>query len=111
MKIVLHWILISASVFAVTYILPGQIKVNPAYVALVVGACLMFATSVIEPIVKFFALPLNILTLGLFSVALHAAIFWGLTFVVVGFEIKTITAALLGAVIVWILNWILTHIL
>jgi putative membrane protein len=81
------------------------------YVILVVAAVLEFVNAVIRPVIGFLTLPINILTLGLFSLVLNGCIFYGLTYVVPGFHVSSVTAAIIGAVVVSILNWILEKIL
>jgi putative membrane protein len=107
MKIIWHWLILSASLYAVTLFLPNQITFTPMYTVLVVGACLYFVNATIRPIIRFFTLAINFLTLGLFSVVISGVVFWSLTYVVSGFHIANFTAAIIGALIVSIVNWIL----
>ena len=107
MKIIWHWLILSASLYATKFFLPDAITFNPAYVVLVVGACLYFINATIRPMITFLTLAANILTLGVFSVVLNGALLWGLTYVIAGFHITSFTAAMIGALIVSVLNWIL----
>jgi len=107
MKIILHWIILSASVFATTYIVSG-ITLNPVIVtALIVGACLTLFNMFIKPIISILTLPLNIVTLGLFSLVINGVLFWFLGTVIKGFSVSTFSAAFVGALLVSIINWIL----
>lgn len=107
MKIILHWIIISASVFATTYIVSG-ITLSPILTtALVVGACLTLFNMFIKPIISILTLPLNIVTLGLFSLVVNGLLFWFLGSVIKGFEVETFSAAFVGAILVSAINWIL----
>ena len=109
MKIILNWILISVSVFVTTKIISG-IVVNPIWVALVVGACLTLFNMFIKPIIKVLTLPLNILTLGLFSLVVNSVLFWYLGTFIKGFEVSTFTAAFIGALVVSIINWLFSKV-
>lgn len=109
MKIILRWILVSVAVFATTKIISG-IEVDPIWVALVVGACLTLFDMFIKPIVKILTLPINALTLGLFSLVINGALFWFLATQIKGFSVNGFYSAFMGALIVSILNWILNKV-
>ena len=111
MEIVWHWLILSLALFFTGYLLPAQIAFTPLYVILVVAAVLEFVNFTIKPIINFISLPINILTLGLFSIFLNGLIFYSLTYVVHGFKVATITSAIIGALIVSVINWILEKIL
>jgi len=109
MKIILHWIILSVAVYATTFIISG-ISINPLWVALIVGACLTLFSMFIKPIIKILTLPINIVTLGLFSLVINGAIFWYLGTFIKGFSVTTFTAAFIGALLVSIINWILSKV-
>jgi putative membrane protein len=109
MKIILNWVLISVSVFVTTKIISG-IVVDPIWVALVVGACLTLFNMFIKPIIKVLTLPLNILTLGLFSLVINSVLFWYLGTFIKGFEVSTLVAAFVGAIVVSVINWLFSKV-
>jgi len=106
MKIILHWILISTAVYVTTFLVSG-ITVNPIWVALIVGACLTLFNMFIKPIVNILTLPINIITLGLFSLVINAILFWYLGTFIQGFRVDTFFAAFVGALLVSLINWVL----
>lgn len=107
MKIILHWIILSASVIATTYIVSG-ISLSPVIItALIVGACLTLFNMFIKPIINILTLPINIVTLGLFSLVINGLLFWFLGTVIRGFTVSTFMAAFVGAIFVSVINWIL----
>ena len=106
MKIILHWIIISVAVLVSTRIISG-ISVNPMWVVLIVGACLTLFNMFIKPIVNILTLPLNIVTLGLFSLVVNGLLFWYLGNIINGFKVSTFWAAFTGAILVSVINWIL----
>jgi len=109
MKIILHWIILSFAVFATSKIISG-ITIDPLWVALIVGACLALFNMIIKPIINILTLPINILTLGLFSLVINGALFWYLGTLIKGFSVTTFTAAFIGALLVSIINWILNKV-
>lgn len=106
MKIILHWILISISVFATSKIVKG-VSVDPIWVSLVVGACLTLFNMFIKPIVNILTLPINAITLGLFSLVINGALFWYLGTLIKGFSTEGFYAAFVGALLVSVINWLL----
>ncbi len=109
MKIILRFIILSVAVFVTTKIVTG-ITVDPIWVALIVGACLTLFNMFIKPIVKILTLPINLITLGLFSLVINGAVFWYLGTFIKGFSVTTFQAAFIGSLLVSIINWILTKI-
>ncbi|MBP6926591.1 MAG: phage holin family protein [Candidatus Pacebacteria bacterium] len=107
MKIIIHWLILTLAVLATPFIVSG-IHVNSLLTAVVVAAILGFINTVIKPIVTILTLPINIITLGLFSVILNGLFFWFVAGVVSGFTIDSFTAAILGALVISVLNWIMS---
>jgi putative membrane protein len=105
MKILLHWLILTLAVIASQYVVPG-IKVDSFVTAIVVAAILAFINMIVKPIVSILTLPINILTLGLFSIVLNALFFWAVAAMIQGFSVADFKAALLGSLIVSVLNWI-----
>ncbi len=106
MKIIIHWLVLTLAVLATPYVVHG-IHVNSVVTAIVVAAVLGFINIVVKPIVTILTLPINILTLGLFSVVLNGLFFWFVATIVAGFSIDTFMSAVIGAFVISVLNWIL----
>ena len=66
---------------------------------------------VIKPVLKILTLPITIITFGLFSFVLNALLFWLMALVVPGFAVAGFWAALLGALVLSILNWLIQHLI
>jgi putative membrane protein len=107
MRIIKQVILLSIAVFAASYFIQG-VHINPIWTALIVGAVLTVINFVVKPIIRILTLPINILTLGLFSVAVNVAIFWfiGTGNFIKGFVIDNWQAALYGSIIISVVSWI-----
>ena len=109
MKIILRFIILSVAVFVTTKII-NEIAVDPIWVAFIVGACLTLFNMFIRPIVKILTLPINLITLGLFSLVINGAVFWYLGTFIKGFSVTTFYAAFIGALLVSIINWVLSKV-
>jgi putative membrane protein len=103
-KLILKWLLLSATVIAAAYLIPG-ISVAGWTVALVAGLVLGLI-NVIKPVLRLLTLPINILTLGIFGIVLNALLFWAASYFVDGFVISGFVAALLGSILVSVVLWL-----
>ena len=72
--------------------------------ALVLG----LINAIVRPVLVILTLPLTLLTLGLFIFVLNAFCLWLTSRIVPGFDVQTFGSALLGALVVSIVSWILT---
>ncbi len=111
MQIVWHWLILTIAIIATKYMLPALFVLSPLYVAFVLAACLIFVNLTIKPIISLLTLPINILTLGIFGIVLNGAILWFFTYVVPGFHIATFKNAIIVALIISVLNWVLGKVL
>ncbi len=106
--IILRWFITTLAVFALPFFV-GGITVNTILTAVIVAAILVFLNMIVKPIVNLLTLPLNILTLGLFSILINGAFFWAVTRIVPGFTVGSFKAAVIGALVISIINWIVGH--
>jgi putative membrane protein len=106
--ILLRWFITTLAIFALPYFVAG-ITVNSIVTALIVSACLVFINMVIKPIVTVLTLPINILTLGLFSIILNGIFFWFVAQIITGFTVSSFVAAIIGAFVISVINWIISH--
>src|SRR6185437_14642971 len=83
---------------------PG-ILVESFYTAVVVAILWGILGLTVRPVLKLLTLPINILTLGLFSFVLNALLFWLLATFVAGFHVYGFIPALEGSVILAIVAW------
>ena len=72
--------------------------------ALVLG----LINAIVRPILLILTLPLTLLTLGLFLFVLNAFCIWLTSRLVPGFEVHTFLAAVLGALVISLVSWIVT---
>jgi len=106
MYILLRWFLNTLTLIAVTYIVPG-ISVESFWTALMAALFLGLVNAVIRPILLVLTLPINLLTLGLFTLVINALMFWFVSSFVKGFEITSFGAAFWGALAFLLIAWII----
>lgn len=104
MKLVFHWLVAAAAIGVTAYLVPGvTITFGGALIAAVVLGAL---NIIIRPALMLLALPITILTLGLFSLVINALLVMLAAALVPGFSVAGFWTALLFAVVLAIVNWI-----
>lgn len=98
MGILLNLILSTIAVLVSAYILPG-VKVDGFFTALVVAVVLGVINAFIKPLVLLFTLPINILTLGLFTFVINALMIELVAVIVPGFKVDGILWALIFSIV------------
>jgi putative membrane protein len=106
MQLLLRWILNAGTLLVLAYYLPG-LEVSGFYAALITALVLGLVNAVIRPLVILLTLPINILTLGLFTFIINALLFWFVSTVVKGFEVAGFWPAFWGALIMSLVSWVL----
>jgi putative membrane protein len=119
MRLILRWLITAIALIAAVYIVPGiDVLGSNGFVAVAVMAIVLgLVNAFIRPFMKFLSCGLIILTLGLFTLVINAAMFllaswitdtflhYGLT--VHGSFLTAFLAALVVSVVSWVLNMFL----
>ena len=105
MKIIAKWFIAALGVLAAGYLLPTHISVDGFGTALLVALVLGFINALIRPILIVLTLPINILSLGLFTFVINGFCFWAASFIK-GFTVWGFWGAVLGALIVSVISWL-----
>ncbi|KKR51162.1 MAG: hypothetical protein UT84_C0002G0023 [Candidatus Curtissbacteria bacterium GW2011_GWA1_40_16] len=105
-SILANWILSAFALVVVANFVPG-FQVNSFATALIVAIILGIINALIKPIILILTLPINILTLGLFTFVINAFLLLLVARLVPGFTINGFMPALIGAVILWLINIII----
>jgi putative membrane protein len=110
LKVILRYLGTVAAVLLTVYIVPG-IYDSGLVATLLAALVWSVITMVIRPVLRILTLPITIVTFGLFSFVLNAILFWGMTLIVPGFAVAGFWAALLGALVLSLLNWLIHQII
>lgn len=106
MKLLLRWILNAALLLAIARYLDG-IALSGFYSALITALILGLINAIIKPILVLLTLPVNILTLGLFTLVINGFLFWLAGTIVEGFEVTWFWPAFWGALLMTVGSWII----
>jgi len=107
MKLIIVWLLNALALLAVAYLMPS-IHVSGLGGALIAAAVIGLVNIFIKPILVLLTLPVTIVTLGLFILVINGLLFFFVGHLLQGFEVTTIWAGILGALLYSIISWALT---
>jgi putative membrane protein len=110
MYLLLRLIINMAALFVVAYFVPG-VHVSSILGAFIAAIVLGIANAIVKPILIILTLPIEILTLGLFTFVINAVLFWIVGHLGIGLSVHGWGAALWGSIILWIVSWILSAVL
>jgi putative membrane protein len=110
MKLLLRWLINAGTLLLLASYLPG-ISVSGWYSALIAALVLGLVNALIKPLLVILTLPVNILTLGLFTFVINALLFWFVGTVVKGFLVAGFWPAFWGALILSIVSWLVSSLL
>ena len=111
MHTVLRYLGTVAAVYLTVSIVPGIVVAGGWTTILIVALVWSVIVMVIKPVLSILTLPMTIITLGLFSFILNALLFWAMTLIVPGFVVVGFFPALLGALVLSVLSWLIQQIL
>lgn len=108
MRLLLCWLVNALSLVIIAYLFPG-IEISNFGVALIVAVILALINVFIRPIIILITLPINILTLGLFTLVINGLLFWFAASFIEGFFIAGFWSALFGALVFSIISSLMSY--
>ena len=97
----------AVALICVAYIVPG-IHVSGVGGALIAALILGIVNAILRPILVVLSLPLELITLGLFTLVINALLFWLVGALHVGLTVDGFWPAFWGALVMAIVSWILS---
>ncbi len=104
--LIVRWLILTVAILAAAYFIAG-IQVRGFSSALFAAAFLGVLNALFRPILIILTLPVNILTLGLFTFVINALLLKMTAGVIPGFDLQGFWPAMFGALIISIVNWLL----
>ena len=106
LNLLIKWVLFAFLVIFTAWIIPG-ISVSSFFSALLFGVILGLINTFVRPIVEFISLPVNFLTLGLFSFVINALLLMLAGAITPGFEVDGFWSAIFGSILLSIFaGWV-----
>ncbi|MDI3269177.1 MAG: phage holin family protein [Bacillota bacterium] len=107
--LLLRWLLTTVAILIVGYAFPNLLRVENVWTAIIGALFLGLANALIRPILLILTLPINILTLGLFTLIINGLMLWAVVAITPGMAVGGFWAAVLAALIISLisgfLNW------
>jgi putative membrane protein len=110
MRFLLRLLLNGVAVFLAAQLIPG-IGVTGPGAAIVAGIALGLINAIVRPILILLTLPVTLVTLGLFIFVVNAICLALAAWFVPGLTISGFIPALLGALVITIVSWLLSALL
>ena len=105
MKYIIKLLVVAGSLLVAQHFVDG-ITVDSFWPTAVVAAFVFGILGItVRPLIKLFALPVTVMTLGLFGLLINIGVFWLLAFVP-GISISGFMSAIWGLLIVTVAGWI-----
>lgn len=106
MRFLVHWAIVAVALWGAATIVPGVV-VTSVPALLIAALVLGLVNALVRPILTLLTLPITILTLGLFYLVVNGMAFGLAAALVPGFDLAGFGSAILGALLVSIVSWVL----
>ena len=105
-----RWLINALPIFIVAHIVKG-IEISSTPVVLVIALVLGIINAFLRPLVILVTLPINVLTLGLFTLFINGALFYLVSKIVKGFVITGFWPAFWGYILFSIISFLLSSLI
>ena len=106
LKAAIRLLVVACALLLIAAYVPG-IQIESIYTAFVVAVLWGIISLLFKPVLNLLTLPINILTLGLFSLVVNALLFWLLATFVQGFSVSGFLPAVAGSLLLSVVIWVL----
>jgi len=104
--ILIRWLTTTAAIVATAYLLDG-IQISGFFSAVFAAAMLGFLNAFFRPIALLLTLPINILSLGLFTFIINALMLKMASGLIPGFNVYGFWTAIFGSFLISVISWLL----
>ena len=108
--ILMRWLILTIAIMLTSYLMKG-IHVTGFLSALSAAAILGILNAFFRPVLVILTLPINILSLGLFTFAINAALLMIVSGLISGFVVKGFWSAVLGSLMIHGIYGVAAHFL
>ena len=104
--ILIRWLTTTAAILATAYLLDG-IQVSGFFSAVFAAAVLGILNAFLRPFALLLTLPINILSLGLFTFIINALMLKMASGLIPGFSVYGFWTAIFGSLLISVISWLL----
>lgn len=101
--VLVRWICFALAIIFTAWLTPG-IEVSSFWSAMLAGVIIALINAFIKPLIQIITLPINILTIGLFSFVINALLFMLAGWITPGLEVEGFLSALIGSIVLSLLS-------
>jgi putative membrane protein len=106
MSLFVRWLLNAVALGAAAYMVDG-IYISGFFAALLAAIVLGIVNTIIKPVFIILTLPINLLSLGLFTFVINGLMLFFAAAIVPGFAVTGILSAVLGSIIISLVSFLL----
>ncbi len=96
---ILKWVGFALIIMFVGWLIPG-LEVENFLTAMIAAVVIALINAFIKPAIMFLTLPINLLTLGIFTLVINALLFMFAAYLVPGIEVSGFLSALLASILI-----------
>jgi putative membrane protein len=100
-----RWVINALFLLLLAYILPG-VGISGVYIALIVSLVLGIVNALVRPVLLVLTLPINVLTLGLFTLVINGLLVLFVSTFIKGFYVSGLGSAIAFSVLLWLCSWL-----
>ncbi len=104
--ITFRWLALTLAIIVTAYLV-GGIQVSGFWSALFAAAVLGILNAFFRPIILVLTLPINILTMGLFTFVINAVLLKMASGVISGFNVEGFWPAMFGSFLISVVSWLI----
>jgi len=104
--ITIRWLTLTFAIIVTSYLLDG-IQVGGFFSAVFAAAVLGILNAFFRPIILILTLPINILTMGLFTFVINALLLMMASGIISGFNVHGFWSAVFGALLISVVSWLI----
>ena len=105
--LLLRWLILTGAIIIASYLLDG-IRIGGFFSAVFAAAMLGILNAFFRPIVIILTLPINVLTLGLFTFCINAFMLKLASGVIPGFDVYGFWSAVFGSLLISVVSWLVS---
>ncbi|MFC1625431.1 phage holin family protein [Patescibacteria group bacterium] len=106
MRLIIRLAINVFALLVVEYLVPGFI-LRDYWTAIVAAVVIGVVNTFIKPVLQVVALPISILTFGIFAFLINVLLLWGTSMFVPGFEIASFETAIIASIVLSLVSWFL----
>jgi putative membrane protein len=106
-RLVITWAFNTVALFVAAWVLDGVTYGNQWWTLLIAGLVFTVVNAFVKPILTILSIPFILVTLGLFYFLINILMLYLTDWIVPDFQIRSFWWAVLAAIIVSVVNWIL----